>query len=109
MTDGLLAGDTPLGALRAPGNFVPGSPVLLEVRPERIGIVSPSDGNTANTITAALPDVVFKGSKVHLHFMAGVTPVLVETNRIPAGLAPGATATLSWSIAETLLFPGEQP
>ena len=106
-TDGILAVETPLGSLRAPGNYVPGSPVLVAVRPERVTVGEPSADAQANRVTAALTDVVFQGSKVHLHFAAGDMSLLVEANRIPPGLAPGATATLSWSVADTMLFPGE--
>jgi putative spermidine/putrescine transport system ATP-binding protein len=106
--DGIMAVDTTLGQLRAKGNFVPGSKVLLGVRPERIGIGAASQGSDMNTLTAALTDVVFQGSKVHLHFMAGETPVLVETNRIPEGMAPGVETPLSWAVADTLLFPDDR-
>ncbi len=106
-TDGVLTVDTALGPLRAKGSYLPGSPVLLAVRPERVVVGAPPPDVPSNAVTAALTDIVFQGSKVHLHFAAADVTLLVETNRIPPGLSPGATASLSWGLADTMLFPGE--
>ena len=108
--EGILSVDTPLGTLRAPGSYVPGSPVLLAVRPERISVMPTGAPADANAITATLTEVVFQGSKVHLHFRGkDGTPLLVEANRLPPDLSVGAEASLTWPIGDTLLFPGETP
>ncbi|GGH22988.1 polyamine-transporting ATPase [Alsobacter metallidurans] len=105
---GVLAVDTAAGPVRAPGSFVPGSPVLLAVRPERISIGAGLANPAVNSIRATLSDIVFQGSKVHLHLAArGGGPVLVETNRVPDGLAIGDETALNWPVADTLLFPRE--
>jgi putative spermidine/putrescine transport system ATP-binding protein len=105
--DGVVSASTALGTLRAPGSYVPGSPVLLAVRPERIALGHATDAAAQNEVQASLAEVVFQGSKVHLHFRSGEASLLVETNRLPGGLQPGATVPLSWSVADTLLFPAE--
>ncbi|MFO1079562.1 MAG: ABC transporter ATP-binding protein [Reyranellaceae bacterium] len=101
--DGMLAVDTALGRLRAPGRFVKGAEVLLAVRPERI-----RPGGTAdNTLTAPLRDAVFQGSKIQLHFQAPQSDqLMVETSDLPGGLpAPGTPMTLAWAAADTLVYP----
>ncbi len=54
----MLRVETPLGSVRAPGRFLPGSPVLLGVRPERIRL----GGDGPNTVEAALVEVAFQGA-----------------------------------------------
>jgi putative spermidine/putrescine transport system ATP-binding protein len=105
--DGLLAIDTPAGRFRAQAGFIEGAPLLVAVRPERIRIGAAASG-TDNSLDATLTDIVFQGSKVHLHFhAAGDQSILVETGQLPAGLAAGSNARLSWAIDDTLVFPAE--
>jgi putative spermidine/putrescine transport system ATP-binding protein len=104
----ILAIDTPVGRLRAKGSFMAGAPILVAVRPERIRIGAPPAGDAINGIEAILSEIVFQGSKVHLHFAAaGDLPILVEAGQMPANLAIGGRTTLSWAIDDTLVFPGE--
>jgi putative spermidine/putrescine transport system ATP-binding protein len=92
---------TGMGTLHGSGSFLPGSPVVVGVRPERIGF-----GAGENTLSTPLRDVVFQGARVHLHFDAPTGGrVLVEAPFAPAGLAPGAELTLGWDLADTLIYP----
>ncbi|MFO1147444.1 MAG: ABC transporter ATP-binding protein [Alsobacter sp.] len=105
---GALSVETPVGIVRAPGKFVPGSPVLLAVRPEKIELGERSAGPQVNTIRATLSEIVFQGSRVHLHLAGGGgTSLLAEASRLPAGLAVGDETLLSWPVADTLIFPAE--
>jgi putative spermidine/putrescine transport system ATP-binding protein len=99
--------DTPLGPVRAPVSYRPGASVLIAVRPERIttGVGAPGDHNT---VTATLKEIVFQGSRIHLHFVAAQDlPILVETSQLAADLRVGSVSALSWPISETLVFPQE--
>ena len=85
-----------------------GVPILLAVRPERIRIGAPEGAGT-NALDATLGEIVFQGSKVHLHFAAaGGQSILVEAGQLPENLGVGGKARLSWSIDDTLVFPDEQ-
>ncbi|MCX7342146.1 MAG: ABC transporter ATP-binding protein [Hyphomicrobiales bacterium] len=101
---GELLIDTAFGSIRANGNHLPGSSVLIGVRPERM-VFGARDG--ANTVAAAIQDIVFQGSRIQVHFVSGIDePFLLETGgELPAGLAPGQQVPLSWSIADTLVYP----
>ena len=99
----LLAVDTAVGRLRARASFMAGAPILLAVRPERIRIGSDGD----NAVDATLGEIVFQGSKVHLHFDAAGQSILVEAGQLPQNLATGGRTRLSWSIDDTLVFPGD--
>jgi putative spermidine/putrescine transport system ATP-binding protein len=99
----LLAIDTAVGRLRARASFMAGAPILLAVRPERIRIGSDGD----NAVDATLGEIVFQGSKVHLHFDAAGQSILVEAGQLPQNLAVGGRTRLSWSIDDTLVFPGD--
>ena len=96
--------NTPAGLLRAPGHYLPGSPVLLGVRPERIAL---GDGG-GNRVEAVLVDAAFKGARVELHLSAGGAPLLVEAPALPDGAAPGAALTVSWASADTLVYPAAE-
>ncbi|MCU4180313.1 ABC transporter ATP-binding protein [Bosea sp. BH3] len=99
---GTVAVETPAGTVRAPGNFIPGSKVLVGVRPERIML----GGSGENVIQAKLTDAVFQGARVQLHFEAPEGGrLMVEAHEAPAGLAPGSTLSLGWREADTLLYP----
>jgi putative spermidine/putrescine transport system ATP-binding protein len=95
--------DTPLGRLRATGNFVRGADVLLAVRPERIKVGQAAE----NSVSAALRDAVFQGSKIQLHFAVPEgDQLMVETADLAGGVpAPGTSLKLSWAVADTLIYP----
>ena len=102
---GILDVRTPAGMLRAPGRYLPGSPVILGVRPERIRVGAASD---ANLIEAELVEIAFQGARAHLYFTTpGGAGVTVETPEIPSGAAPGSRLTLSWDVEDTLVYPAE--
>ncbi len=107
--NGLVEVETPLGLLKAPGNFVSGSTVTVAVRPEYIRVNDASPEPDSNMIQATLTEIVFQGSKSHLHFIGnGDTPILVEASQLPRDLRPGATATLTWRFGDGLSFPPER-
>jgi putative spermidine/putrescine transport system ATP-binding protein len=103
--NGVLEIDTAIGRLRAPGNFMPGSPVIVGIRPEKIGF-GPVDG-PANTLRARVSEIVFQGSLLTVHFRtAEGDRVLLEA---PHGTATpygvGEEAALHLREADTLVFP----
>lgn len=101
-SDGIVAVDTAAGLLRARGNFLPGSPVLIGVRPERIAL----DHDRANCIEAPLTDAAFQGARVQLHFGAPEGgQILVEASALPAAAGPGTTLPMSWDVEDTLIYP----
>jgi putative spermidine/putrescine transport system ATP-binding protein len=101
-SDGVVVVDTVLGPIRGKANFLPGSPVLLGVRPERIAIGEMKE----NRITTALRDVAFQGARVQMHFeSSGADRILAEAPSLPAAAGPGTPMTLSWSVEDTLVYP----
>ncbi|MSO76159.1 MAG: ABC transporter ATP-binding protein [Alphaproteobacteria bacterium] len=103
---GSMAIDTGQGRLRAPGSFMAGSAVVLGIRPEAIEL-GEGPGDAFNTVRARLRDIVFFGARTMLYFEPAnpADRILVDLARLPGGLAPGATVTLRWPVAETLVFP----
>lgn len=100
--DGMVEIETAAGLLRARANFIPGSPVLVGVRPERIAI---GEGK-ANAIEATLSDAAFQGARVQLHFVAPEGgQILVETPVLPAEAGPGTRLKLCWDVEDTLVYP----
>lgn len=98
--------ETAIGPVRAPGSLSPGSRVMVGIRPELIDIDG-QDAPDANTVKLALRDAVYLGSKTILHFE---TPrpedrVLCEISRLLSVAPRGTRFTLSWPVAETLVFP----
>ena len=105
--DDVMVIDTALGRLRARASYVVGMPVLAAVRPERI-CIGTRVGARDNTVSAVLKEIVFQGSKVHMHFTgAQDQAMLVEASQIPEDLRVGSSTTLSWSVDDTLVFPHE--
>jgi putative spermidine/putrescine transport system ATP-binding protein len=103
---GLLTIRTAFGLIRAPAQFLPGSPVVVGIRPERIRIGKGQDGE--NEITAELVEVAFQGARAHLFFAAADGQhVMAEVPEIPAGAAPGTRMLLSWAPEDTLVYPAE--
>jgi putative spermidine/putrescine transport system ATP-binding protein len=105
---GELLVETTFGEIRVTGNFLPGSEVIVAVRPERMSFGARDE---ANTINAEVQDIVFQGSRIQAHFAAGIDgPLLIETGgELPSGLAPGQKTPLSWAIADTLVYPAGAP
>ena len=103
--DGEVAVQTAFGLLRGPGRFMPGSAVLVGVRPERIGFGPAGEGR--NAIRARLRDVVFQGSRIQAHFQSTAhEPVVVDSVAgVPDGAVPGAELDMSWPVADTLVLP----
>jgi putative spermidine/putrescine transport system ATP-binding protein len=106
-SEGVMSIETALGRLRARSSYVVGAPVLAAVRPERIRIGMGADAGD-NSVSAMLKEIVFQGSKVHMHF-AGAQDhaLLVEASQLPRDLNIGSTTTLSWPVEDTLVFPHE--
>ena len=106
-SEGRITVDTGFGPVRAVGRFVPGSPVILGIRPERIRVGGgPAEGD--NRIEAELIEVAFQGARAHLFFASAEGQhVMAEAAEIPAGAAPGARMTLSWRPEDTLSYPAE--
>jgi putative spermidine/putrescine transport system ATP-binding protein len=101
--------ETAVGLVRAHAHarFLPGSAVLVGVRPERI-VIGETKVNQpkANRIEAVLADGVFLGAKVRLVFDAPEGGhILAEISALPAGARPGAQLTLSWDVDDTLVYP----
>ena len=102
--EGTIAVETSLGTLRAPGAFLPGSPVLLGIRPERVRL----GPGGANEVAAELVETAFQGARAHLHFVTPAgEPLTVEAAEVPAGAAPGTRMTLSWAVEDMLSYPAE--
>ena len=100
--------ETSAGPVRAPGRFLPRSPVVIGVRPERIRLGHDEAGVGGNAVEADLVEVAFQGSRVLLYFRAPGGPALtVEAPEIPAGAAPGRRFRLAWAVEDTLAYPAE--
>jgi putative spermidine/putrescine transport system ATP-binding protein len=95
---------TPFGLVSGMGRFMTGSKVIVGIRPERLKL----DGGGENAIKALVRDVVFQGPRVQVHCDApDEQPLLVDC---PAGghyPKTGEQATITWSIADTLVLPAE--
>jgi putative spermidine/putrescine transport system ATP-binding protein len=104
---GFVTLDTAFGSLRGRGRFEPGSPVLLGVRPERIGFGTEGSNPMLNVMTPELTDIAFQGARVQAHFASpDGQPVMIETSgALPAGLAPGAKVPISFAVADTMVYP----
>jgi putative spermidine/putrescine transport system ATP-binding protein len=102
--DGGLVIETAFGIIRANGHYLPGSAVLVGVRPERMAF-GVREG--ANTVHASVRDIVFQGSRIQAHVVsADDEPFLIETGgELPAGLAPGQHVPVSWAMSDTLVYP----
>jgi putative spermidine/putrescine transport system ATP-binding protein len=100
--------ETAVGRVRAPGNFLVGSPVLVAVRPERIDLAAIRPGE-CNHLELTLVDKVYMGSRAqYLFATAGDDRAMVEAARPPeadSALARGTRVSLSWATADTLVYP----
>ena len=102
---GMVTIATALGQVRAAGNFVTGSSVVVAVRPEAIRMDAAHEAEM-NQIEARVADISFLGSRTQLIFdVAEPDHAVVELPRLPDGLAPGAMAPLAFRVADTMVFP----
>lgn len=106
----MLTLDTKYGSVRAKGRFYPGTSVIVGVRPESIGPAgdkSDAAGEDRNRLKLWLTDIVFQGSKRHLHFAAQESDRLVaEVNSAAINMfEPDSELSVSWRVQDTLVFP----
>jgi putative spermidine/putrescine transport system ATP-binding protein len=105
----MLTLETKYGIIRAKGKFFTGTSVVIGVRPESIRPTGdlPSSNEDCNQLELRLTDIMFHGSKRHLHFAAN------EPDRIVAEVSPvglgnldvGNELAMSWRVQDTLVFP----
>ena len=98
--------ETAVGLLTAPGQFSPGTSVLVAVRPEKVELHDSPDSGV-NCIKLPLKNLVFLGSKVLLHFAVNgeADRAIAEVGQLSLpGLAPGAIVPLCWRVADTLSY-----
>ncbi|UHD43795.1 ABC transporter ATP-binding protein [Aureimonas altamirensis] len=96
--------DTAFGTVTAEATYLPGSSVMLGVRPERIAL----DARHPNRIRARLTDAIFQGARAQLHFEGtGGDRILVEALDVPPGLRPGHEIDLSFTVEDTLIYPAQ--
>jgi putative spermidine/putrescine transport system ATP-binding protein len=100
--DGRSRVETAFGTVEAKASFRPGSTVTIGVRPERIA----ADARHENRLRACLSDMIFQGAKAQLHFeAANGDRLLVEAVDVPDGVARGELLDLSFTVADTLIYP----
>ncbi len=98
----LVAVDTDLGRLRAPGTLAPGTPVLIGVRPELIRL---DGGADMNRVDLVLEDVAILGSKTMLQGRPGAEDrLLCELAGIRNCKARGDAVSFHWAVEDTLLY-----
>ncbi|GAB4061588.1 ABC transporter ATP-binding protein [Uliginosibacterium sediminicola] len=111
--DGQVRVATPVGEICAPGSLLPGSSVTLAVRPEAMRVGGSATASD-NQLSLPLSDTVYLGARRLLYFhSAAAHGEDIEALQIIAELpaqdqaAPhiGERLQLSWSVADTLLFP----
>jgi putative spermidine/putrescine transport system ATP-binding protein len=102
LADGTIA----LGGLRlrAPGKLAPGK-VTVMVRPHRIGFAAPAEGWTGGP--GRVGRVTYIGDVLACEVDVGGATLLVEQPTQPGAEAPrpGAEVSVSWRVADTLVFP----
>jgi putative spermidine/putrescine transport system ATP-binding protein len=100
--------ETSKGRVRAPGRFIPGSPVLVAVRPERVELLS-NAADSRNNLELTLAERIYIGSRDHYIFQTdGDDRALVDRARASEsdGLPkPGDRLTLSWAVSDTMVYP----
>jgi putative spermidine/putrescine transport system ATP-binding protein len=106
---GTLRIATAHGTVRAPGQFMAGSPVEVGIRPESLQLgPAPPD---ANSLTLRISDRIFLGSRLLLTFAThGADRLLAEVDpALAEGCAPGASVVAWWPVAATHVFPASPP
>ncbi|MEO1455020.1 MAG: ABC transporter ATP-binding protein [Pseudomonadota bacterium] len=91
---------TDYGPVQARGSFVPGTKVIVGVRPE---LIRTETGE--NTVTLPLAEMMILGSKTHLHgATAAQDRLLCEMSGIHPDMERGQHVTFGWSVADTLVY-----
>ena len=87
------------------GKLAPGQPVVLVVRHDRV--VSGTEGG-GNQVAARFDAASFMGAGLQLQCRLGtqLLTCIVRGGGQDIGLQPNQTITLSWAVAESLVFPG---
>jgi putative spermidine/putrescine transport system ATP-binding protein len=98
---------TKWGLVRAAGNFIKGSRVIVALRPEAFHLDSP--GPQENQLTLEVADRIFVGGKTVLHFAVGTEMadrVLAEGSQSRlAAISPGTKVTVHFRVSDTKVFP----
>jgi putative spermidine/putrescine transport system ATP-binding protein len=104
--DGTVDVETNVGQLKAVGNFVDGSPVVVAARPEQLRPVAEVGGNA---VSGRIHSIVFQGSRTLVEVDAGGGErLLAELSGREAALPRVADEIrLEWPVSETFAFPAE--
>jgi putative spermidine/putrescine transport system ATP-binding protein len=106
--NGIVTVSTRWGNVRARGNFLKGSNVVVALRPEAMQINGPA---LDNTLSLRVADSVFVGGKTVIHFdlgEAGSDRALAEGAKLSAtDFAPGTTVAVNFDAADAKVFPAE--
>ena len=104
--DGTVDVETNVGQLKAVGNFVDGSPVVVAARPEQLRPVAEVGGNA---VSGRIHSIVFQGSRTLVEVdAAGGERLLAELSGREAALPRVADEIrLEWPVSETFAFPAE--
>jgi putative spermidine/putrescine transport system ATP-binding protein len=103
-SDGLLRVRTAIGKVHARGSLLPGSGVLLAVRPEAVELGPRTESH--NSALLKVRELVFLGSKTQVMFESEGDDVLMAElpGAPPEGLQPGTDAAVRWPIDATLSY-----
>jgi putative spermidine/putrescine transport system ATP-binding protein len=104
--DGTVDVKTNVGQLKAVGNFVDGSSVIVAARPEQLRPVAESGGNA---VSGRIHAIVFQGSRTLVEVDAGGGErLLAELSGRESALPRVADEIrLAWPVSETFAFPAE--
>ncbi len=98
--------DTALGPVHAAGQFARGSRVLLAVRPEHVQLAPPSGHGSTGVATPVIGQTFFGRSCLLFGSGGPGDRVIVEVPAQAVQSRPvGDRATVSWRIADALVFP----
>jgi spermidine/putrescine ABC transporter ATP-binding subunit len=86
----------------------PGAPVVLAVRPEKLGFApdgASSRSDALNALDAVVRDVTFVGEMYRyvVEAAAGTTIVMKQQHRAVAPRAPGERVVIEWQVQDTLV------
>jgi putative spermidine/putrescine transport system ATP-binding protein len=97
--------ETAIGRVAARGSAGPDRRVLIAVRPEKVELASPVDGQH-NGGPLPIKDVIYLGAKSWVHFAGtGDDRIIAElANLEPGALRPGQVVPVRWPVADTLAF-----